>query len=566
MRVIEQACLYWNTVKYLKPVQIRSRIENKICKYRRKNYSNKIKKLHAPGIRRGMKFLIPELDCESHYLQRFSIDILMRGGAELLHEVHNVKKGWDISDASHLWNYNLQYLEFLIPLAVNYQRTGDEKYYFKWKEWIESWLARPSKDSFEPYPISMRIPNLLICMELLKEKFHGTEMEKMLYTSIYRQYRYLLYTQEKGLLANHYFENLKAIVISSLLFQEPDIYYRYFDLLLKEIDEQILPDGIHYERSLMYHKIILEDLLRIHQALDSGQHAQDAEKLLPAIRLMTSAMINLERGFRRTPLFNDAGNNVSKDKISLLRVMEKICGSEKTIKKKFEAAGYYKLDRDKVSLLFDCGEIGPSYMSGHAHCDCLSFEMAVDGRELFVNSGTGQYQGSLRAFFRGTAAHNTVMIDNREQSELWGEHRAARRLRKVKAEAGENILTGQFQSYQGDVFRRSLKWIKGKTLIITDDLKAHETGRHISKQFLHLAPELCYVWNGKQIEVVEGRKLWAVIRFPEKCEILLHREGPLTIYAEDFGAYQKKQVLEIRTVFQEKIRLRIEIEIKTGES
>lgn len=565
MRKIEKACLYWNTVKNLRPVQIRYQIGNRVRKYGKKRYPDRASKWQAPENRQGMKFLIPELDCDPHYLERFSIDGLMRGEAELLHETHSVMNGWNIPDASHLWNYNLQYLEFLIPLAVRYRQTGEEKYFYCWKRWMESWLAQSAGDSFEPYPISMRIPNLLVCMELLEEKLHGTELEKTLYASVYRQYGYLLYRQEKGLLANHYFENLKAIVISGLLFQESDVYHKYFDLLLKEIDEQILPDGLHFERSLMYHKIILEDLLRIHRALDSGKHTLDAEKLLPAIRLMASAMENLERGFRRTPLFNDAGDNVSKSKAPLLRAVEGLRKPGETVMRQFEASGYYRLDQGEAALLFDCGEIGPSYMCGHSHCDCLSFELAVSGKDLFVNSGTGQYQGKFRTFFRSTAAHNTVMIDDREQSELWGEHRAARRIGNVKVAVGEKNLTGQFRSYRKDLFQRNLKWINDKALVVTDDFKAHDARRHVARQFLHLAPGLRYEWDGRKIAVMEGKRLRAVVRLPEKCESQIHKEGLLTVYAEEFGLYQKKQVLEIRTPFQGKVRSRIEIRIMAAE-
>lgn len=583
MTGMEKAYLYWNTVKSLKPVQIRCQIENRICRDRKKKYLDRVKGLKGPESQNEMKLLIPELDCSPGYLQRFHVDGLLRNEVELLHESHKIEKEWHAADASHLWNYNLHYLEFLIPLAVKYTDTGEERYFLKWEEFMDSWLKQPSADSFEPYTISMRIPNLLICLELLREKLRNTELKSRVMTSIYQQYRYLLQTQERALLANHYFENLKTIVISSLLFRELDIYHKYFDLFLKEIEEQVLPDGLHFERSLMYHKIILEDILRVYTALGSGQHKGDAEKLISAIRRMASAMMNLEQGFERTPLFNDAANNVSKDKGALLQaivvhfanrgdacrkgnvISENICGQEAA--GNFEASGYYKLCHGEAALLFDCGEIGPSYMGGHAHCDCLSFELSINEKVLFVNSGTGQYQGELRPFFRSTAAHNTIMIDDREQSELWGEHRAARRIKKIRCENRGNILTGRFQSCRGDFFRRSLSWKKGneKILMIRDDFKAHDAGRHMARQFLHLAPGFCYRRNEKQVEVLEGKIQRAIIQLPAVCDYLIHTEGTLTVYAEDFGAYRKKQVLEIRTPFEDKVQSQIEIKLITGE-
>lgn len=595
MNGMEKAYLYWNTVKYLKPVQIRYQIENRIYGDRKKKYAEAVKHLPVPRKRNPVRLLIPELDCESVYLKRFPVDRLMQGDVELLHESHGLGKEWEIPQASRLWNYNLHYLEFLIPLAVRYVNTGKEAFFIKWKELAKSWLEQSSEDSLEPYPISMRIPNLLICMELLKEKLRGTELEEMLFASVYRQYRYLLLTQEKALLANHYFENLKAIVISALLFEETDIYHKYFHLFLKEIEEQILPDGLHFERSLTYHRIILEDILRVHAALSSTGHREDAEKLVSAILVMASAMMKLEEGFERTPLFNDAGNNVSKNRGALFLAVTRHCTnsasalspelmsdgsadilqeayslvSEKQDEQKvttvvgFEASGYYKLIHRDTVLLFDCGEIGPSYMGGHAHCDCLSFELSVNGKALFVNSGTGQYQGELRPFFRSTAAHSTVMIDDREQSELWGEHRAARRIRKVRGKAANGLLIGQFQSFQGDFFRRSLKWKRedGNVFVIRDDFKACGAGGHIARQFLHLAPGYYYKRDGKRIDVLEGKALRAVIKLPAKCDYLIYREGMLTNYAEDFGEYQRKEVLEIRTQFEDTVRLKLEIEV-----
>ena len=565
MSKMNQVWLYWNTIRSLRPVQIRHQIQNRIWKSHKKKLVCQIGKLRAPEVAKDLHILIPELDCEEEYLRRFPVDRLLRNQIELLHEVHSVEKNWKVSSASHLWNYNLHYLEFLIPLAEKYKYTKDEIYFLKWKELLESWMEQATGDSLEPYTISMRIPNLFICRELLWEKIQNTQLEQALLTSIYQQYRYLMQVQEQALLANHYFENLKTIVISSLFFRETEIYHKYFDLFLKQIDEQILSDGLHFERSLTYHKIILEDILRVYRVLKSSSHRCDGEKLIPTMKSMTSAMVNLEEGFGRTPLFNDSGNNVSKSKDSLRRAVQKICNFEKTEISSFAASGYYRLQQGEAAVLFDCGDIGPSYMGGHAHCDCLSFELCVDGRLLFVNSGTGQYQGELRPFFRSTAAHNTIMRDYREHSDLWGEHRAARRIKKARGERRGKALTGSFLSYEGDFFRRSLKWKNDRILVIRDEWKASHTGRHMARQFLHLAPELCYRRNRGHIEVWEGNKQRAAIWLPSGSDYLIHTEGLLTNYAEDFGAYRKKQVLEIRTPFQDKSQSQIEIEIRTGE-
>lgn len=544
--MIKKARLYWNTIKHLRPIQIKGQIQRRL-KRKRKNYvmSREPNMIHIS---------IPELDEDEEYLNRFDTDALMREEILLLHEEHELDCSWNEPMASHLWNYNLHYLEFLVPLAVKYKSTGDDKYKNKWIEIINSWMENAdAKDAYEPYTISLRIPNVLIGMELL-----GIE-DKNIYSSLYNQYKHLQQNLEEALLANHYFENLKTIVISAIIFNELDVYHKTFDLFLKQIDEQILPDGIHYERSLMYHKIILEDILRVYTVLQSASRTLDADKLLPTVKIMAEVISSLEQGFERTPLFNDAGNNVSKNTRALLKTCERLAGCIDNTKTEFPDSGYYRLDQENYTVLLDCGDIGPRYMGGHAHNDCLSFEMAVEGKVIFSNSGTGQYQGEWRSFFRGTSAHNTIMVDDREQSELWGEHRVGRRVSGIKAERVREVLIGQFQSYQGDRFRRRLEW-KKSTLEILDEVKS--SGSHIARQFLHLMPGYKYERSTESVNVISGNKIIARIKLPTDSDILIHTEGQITTYAADFGKYEKKDVLEVRTLFKDSIQLKIKIEMQ----
>ncbi len=616
MSGLEQAVLYWNTVKRLKPVQLKYQIKNRICsrKKKQKKLLKYVSRLDVPQTAADLKILIPDLDCDENYLSRFCMERILNDEITLLHEphrlveiempliqksrrflnherplVHESHKIWNAARASHLWNYNLHYLEFLIPLAAAYADTAQEKYFLKWKQLAERWMEQSCcifNDSLEPYTISIRIPNLLICMELLEERIRNTEIQSKMLASIYRQYRYLLCTQERALLANHYLENLKTILISSLLFEEMDIYHKYFDLFLKQADEQILPDGMHYERSLMYHKIILEDFLRVYYALYTSGHPCDAEKLLPAVRSMASALADLEQGFgHRTPLFNDAGNNAGKKSRQLQKAVNSLPGPaacraekrkqqlkvpglqrrEETGVRIFKDSGYYKLLADGIAVLFDCGDIGPSYMGGHAHCDCLSFELAVSTRCMFVNSGTGCYQGEHRTFFRSTRAHNTVMTDDREQAQLWGEHRAGRRMTHIEGTVGRNMLAGRFRNFLGDLFQRTVKWEHSRrTLVITDRIRAGDKKMHTARQFFHLAPEYSYRTEGNRIHIMEGKCCRAVMRIPAESRYQIHRNGEITLYAEDFGRYEKKQVLEIRTRFEGSIRLQTEIEMDPG--
>lgn len=193
MKKMVEIRLYWNTVKNLKWIQIRHQIQKRVLKkFRTGCLPKKSINLEKCANIGKIKIFIPELDCEQTYLHRFQIEKLLHNQVELLHETYRIGRDWNISEASHLWNYNLHYLEFLIPLAVKYREKLDEQYFIKWKEWMKSWLEQSSLDSLEAYTISMRIPNILICMELLKEKLIGTDLERKLMNSLYQQYQYFL--------------------------------------------------------------------------------------------------------------------------------------------------------------------------------------------------------------------------------------------------------------------------------------------------------------------------------------------------------------------------------------
>ncbi len=43
-------------------------------------------------------------------------------------------------------------------------------------------------------------------------------------------------------------------------------------------------------------------------------------------------------------------------------------------------------------MIIDIGQIGPSYIPGHAHADTFNFVMHAKGQPLFVDPGTSTYE------------------------------------------------------------------------------------------------------------------------------------------------------------------------------
>ena len=92
-------------------------------------------------------------------------------------------------------------------------------------------------------------------------------------------------------------------------------------------------------------------------------------------------------------------------------------------------SGYRKFESDNYELVFDIGEVGPTYQPGHTHADTLSFELHINNRPIIIDTGTSTYEvNDIRFYERSTRAHNTVTINGENSSEIWAGHRVGRRL------------------------------------------------------------------------------------------------------------------------------------------
>lgn len=476
-----KALLYARTIRRMKPSMIVARLR----RIKRVPDDLPDAEIHP------MRLSIDGLDNDARFATRFDVDALYRNELLLLNERHNVDLSkWCVSEASHLWNFNLHYFEYCVPLATRYAREGRDEDLELFKKLVLSWVAScayPNGDAWHPYTISLRLINWLICLDYFGDALARdiAFMEK-LSKSMYRQYRHLLANQEKHLLANHYFENLKTLVVCALLFGEDDVFAEVVRDLLVQLDEQILPDGVHYERSMMYHKLALEGLLRVTLACRaSGKQVPD--KVLFKANQMLDAMASIERGMGKTPFFNDSADGVAKECDALVDACRNVLGYEAdNSKTSFPESGVYKLYDGGAALVFFAGEPGPRYMLGHAHCDLLSFELSIAGEPVIVNSGTYAYQSELRSYFRSTAAHNTCQIDGFEQMECWGEHRVARGVRDVCVLSfGGGSVKAAYADYRGNAYERELRLADGE-LSVVDKALGMRTASLVSH--LHLLP------------------------------------------------------------------------------
>lgn len=352
----------------------------------------------------------------------------------LNHEVElRDAQAWNDPDQSHLWLYNLHYFQGFSPEG---RREPDA-----WRtRLIERWIAEnpPGRGvGWEPYPTSLRIVNWI------KRHLGGAPLTAPMAASLAHQVRWLAGRLEWRLLGNHLLANAKALMFAGLFFDGGEAERwrtRGLEILRIELAEQILADGGHFERSPMYHALVLEDVLDLLNLARTYAAPEEDWARLAARMLDWQARLTHPDG--RIAFFNDAAFGVAGDLEALEDYALRLGLSRATRPGPgawLGAAGYGRLQRGQAVVMFDAAPIGPDHLPGHAHADTLAFEWSLGAERIVVNGGASVYgQGPDRARERGTAAHSTVEIDGQDSSELWAGFRAGRRARVHDAAVSED--------------------------------------------------------------------------------------------------------------------------------
>jgi uncharacterized heparinase superfamily protein len=175
---------------------------------------------------------------------------------------------------SRLWQYQLHYADYVTALAQG-ARAGESAWDQRALELIDDWIdANPPgrRPGWEPYPLSLRVTNWFAALALLGSGVDEGRRARIA-SSLAVQGRFLARHLEWHLGGNHLVKNAKALMMLGVALDCPEAAAwraRGFRILLTEMRNQVLADGGHFERSPLYHGIVMEDLLDV-LALSSVQ-------------------------------------------------------------------------------------------------------------------------------------------------------------------------------------------------------------------------------------------------------------------------------------------------------
>ncbi|MCE7595922.1 heparinase II/III family protein [Vibrio fluvialis] len=468
----------YNTAKYLKTIQITNRILRKFKSVNPSKSETTLRQQHIDWISFPLT--------ESCY----------RGNGEFCFlNMSDVVTDWNDERKPKLWLYNLHYFD-----DVN--QNGWQKRTEIHNDLVNTWIAQNPfmlGNGWEPYPISLRSVNWI------KWFLSGNAPKDEWLSSLSLQIQALDQQLEYHLLGNHLFANAKALVFAGCFFKGEVAeawLKRGLGILDKEVREQIMGDGGHFELTPMYHNTILADILDLYQlslVYPDCIPSRTCKYWKGLISKMCFWADSMEHPDGDVSFFNDSAIGIA-PKLSTLRkyALELEIDIPSTNQNRIthlQDSGYIVIQDGINKLIIDVANVGPDYIPGHAHADTLSFELSIEGQRVLVNSGTSVYGlGEERLRQRKTESHNTVIVDGADSSEVWSGFRVAKRAypttpiinetdNKVCVECSHN----GYMRLQGKVMHKRQWQIERNVIAINDKLSGHFNS---AQAHYHLHPDI----------------------------------------------------------------------------
>ena len=510
-----------------------------------------------------------------------------------LDQHYDVKVPWELSRCQHF-----------VALGQAYWFTEDERYPQEFVAQLNSWLdANPPQFGVNwacTMEVAIRAVNWLWGYYLCQDSPALTnEFRLRLICSLLDHGRYIVGNLERTatLTSNHYLSDLAGLAFLALTFPElrEATHWKQIALdgLWEEMEKQVYSDGVDFEASTAYHRLVTE-LFLVPILLCQANSIPVPDRIMERLEQMFEVVLYLTRSDGTMPVIGDAddgrllklswhtGPHAFTDMRYLLAIGATLferadfaaaagdrwedalwllgpavldtrarLNAQPTsllTSHAFPKGGLYVMRHDDMHLVIDAGPNGQNGNGGHAHNDILSFELFA-GRPWIVDPGSYVYTADYRERnrFRSTAYHNTVVVDGEEMNRF-----AERLLFTMREDAVPSVLRwesneqwdlleGEHSGYQRlpapVIHRRRILFDKNLDFWLIEDNLLGE-GTHNYTLYLHFAPcELERHDGGRLRLTANGDEFWVVLlAHPAGLHLTLERGWVSSSYGTRISA------------------------------
>lgn len=499
-------------------------------------------------------------------------------------------------DVKYVWELNRH--NFLPYLGYAFYLTNDERYVKEFKEIILDWIRENPPlygiNWYSGLEISIRLISWIFTLYFFKnsKEINNDDFFEKIFNSMFIHALYLRYFYTRHSF-NHTVGDLFGVYFFSKIFEEIKSLKKWENKFFKKFKDQIFlqtrPDGTNIEQSVNYHRFVLE-FFSLFIILNPNSLNEEEKNLIDKMYDYLLYIIKPNGTFPLTGdsddgkslflsyyeenLFDDLINlgtilfrrtdlkNISKtiSPISVLlmgiegsEIYQKIRTQEPNEKFKFfNNAGYITLRNDWTDesnyIFVDYGRFGPFHCP-HSHSSVTNLIFSFKGKDILIDSGTYTYNKSWedRNIFRGSKAHNILVIDEKNQAKIanwFGWENKPKIKRKIRIINNNIKLECLHDGYNGFLVKRTINVKKNlKKIIINDSVFQTEKD---TKENLH---DICiYFHFNKDLDiriennkVIIDNKLNIKVFSDQSFKLLLEN----SFYSPKYGTKYKNKVLKV---------------------
>lgn len=375
----------------------------------------------------------------------------------------DVKVPWELSRAQHF-----------TTLGQAWWLTGDDAYSEEFVREVDDWIARNPLAYGVNWACAMDVALRAVswiwgfCFMAESAACREPKFRERFLRTLFTHGEFIVRNLETSdVNGNHYLSDAIGLVFVGAFFKHTESGAAWLErgrlIVADEILLQVTSDGVDFEGSTPYHRLVLELFLTAYLLLErNGEHVPAScwdrlarmldfvaaytkpDGLAPLIGDADDGRVQKLGGQRMNDhryLLATGATRLSRPdlKAAAGRFWEEsfwLTGPEGAAafdalpvieppdrSAAFPEGGFFVLRNPATHLIVDCGEVGMRGRGGHGHNDSLSFELYMAGMNVITDCGAFVYTASRewRNRFRGTAFHNTIQVDGEELNRFVGD-------------------------------------------------------------------------------------------------------------------------------------------------